>query len=196
MHEKKFDPKKLEKLNNPKRLLDIPPKFIGAKLGIEAVQTVVEIGAGTGFYSVAFWELYHPARLYACDVSETMLDWVRDHVVPRYPGIIPVKTEENVVPLSDGGVDLVFMINLHHELDQPPLILRESYRLLKPGGVLFIVDWKKEEMNEGPPSSIRCTPDQVVGDLEQAGFRDAIIHHDLEKHFLIISKKAIPGQRP
>lgn len=45
--------------------------------------------------------------------------------------------EERAVPLEDGLADLVYMINLHHELEAPEEILNESYRLLKENGKIF-----------------------------------------------------------
>ena len=54
MNDKKFDPKKLQKLNNPQRLMDIPPDFVWEKLHIEKPGVFVEIGAGTAFFSIAF----------------------------------------------------------------------------------------------------------------------------------------------
>ncbi len=50
MSEKKFDSKKIDILNNPKRLRDIPPVDIVNLLGIKQVNTIVDIGAGTGFF--------------------------------------------------------------------------------------------------------------------------------------------------
>jgi len=42
MNDKKFDPKKLEKLNSPQRLVDIPPQFVWDKLGMEKAEVLVE----------------------------------------------------------------------------------------------------------------------------------------------------------
>ena len=52
MDKKKFDPKKLEKLNNLKRLKDIPPDYVLGKLNMEKANILVEIGAGTVFFSI------------------------------------------------------------------------------------------------------------------------------------------------
>jgi len=54
MEEKKFDPKKLLKLNNPERLLDIPTEYIWDKINVVKPDILVDIGAGTGFFSVHF----------------------------------------------------------------------------------------------------------------------------------------------
>ncbi len=189
MHEKKFDPKKLEKLNNPQRLQDIPPAYIWNKLNRYKSDVLIEIGAGTAFFSVAFLQHAKPSKMYACDVSEVMLNWIHDNIVPEFPGIIPVHSEENSVPLGDEIADVVFTINLHHELDNPALILAEAFRTLKPGGSVFIVDWKKQSMAEGPPTDIRCAPEQVMEQLLHAGFKNVDVFDELPKHFLLVGKK-------
>lgn len=189
MHEKKFDPKKLKKLNNPERLQDIPPDYIWEKLHIEEPGVFVDLGAGTGFFSVAFLEKSKSSTIYACDTSEVMIRWINENISPEYPNIIPVKTEELSVPLEDGIADLVFMINLHHELDNPALTVAESYRLLKPGGKIFVADWKQEDMPEGPPAKIRFLPEQVKDHLTGAGFQQVESYNDLQKHFLVVGKK-------
>lgn len=189
MNEKKFDSKKLQKLNNPQRLVDIPPDYVCGKLDVEKPDALVEIGAGTAFFSIAFLERLKPSVLYACDISTVMIDWMKEHVSPRHPDIVPVRVEEHAVPLDDGIADLVFMINLHHELEKPSLSVEESFRILKPGGEIFIVDWKKKEMPEGPPEAIRCLPEEVENQLIQAGFSGVSIVNDLSKHFLVVGKK-------
>ena len=189
MNDKKFDPKKLRKLNDPQRLTDIPPDYIRRKLNIQKPNRLVEIGAGTGFFSIAFLQLFQPSILYACDLSDVMIDWMTENVSPKYPNILPVKTKEDSVPLQDEIADLVFMINLHHELEDPSKTIREAFRLLKPGGEIFIVDWKKEDMAEGPPEEIRCVPEEVKDQLTESGFSSVSIFNELPKHFLVVGEK-------
>ena len=189
MNGKKFDPQKLQKLNNPQRLKDIPPNYIWGKLNIEKTNVLVEIGAGTAFFSIAFLQYAKPTKIYACDLSEVMINWIKENVVPRHPKIVPVKTKEDSIPLDGGIADLVFMINLHHELDNPTMTVQESYRILRPGGNIFIVDWKKKKMTEGPPEQIRCLPEQVNKQLVSAGFKHVDFFNELPKHFLIVGKK-------
>jgi ubiquinone/menaquinone biosynthesis C-methylase UbiE len=190
MEEKKFNPKKLQKLNNPDRLKDIPPDYIQNKLDVETFEILIEIGAGTAFFSQAFLKQLKASTLYACDSSEIMIDWIKENVASKHPNIIAVKNEESSVPLDNGLADLVFMITLHHELENPLLMLKEAHRLLKPDGRIFIVDWKKKEMDDGPPVTIRCSIKDVKAQLVQAGFDNVQTDEDLAKHFLIIGQKS------
>ncbi|MFO7977245.1 MAG: class I SAM-dependent methyltransferase, partial [Bacteroidales bacterium] len=171
MEEKKFDPKKLEKLNDPKRLIDLPPWFIKDRLGPVDPKVILDIGAGTGIYSIAFLDFFPQSRIYACDISATMIEWMQENVVPAYPDITPLEMHENKVPLQDQVADLILMVNLHHELEDPALMLAECRRLLREGGRIAICDWKKEEMDSGPPATIRISARQVEKQLEQAGFK-------------------------
>ena len=189
MSDKKFDPKKLAKLNNPQRLVDIPPEYIQSKLNIKESKTIVEIGAGTAFFSVAFLKQFNPSKVFACDISDSMIDWMQKNISPDYPSIIPIKNRESSVPLDDHTADLVFMIALHHELDNPALILDEACRLLGPGGKVLIVDWKKEEMPQGPPLTIRCRPETIENQLIKSNFKEIQIFKELPKHFVIVGRK-------
>ena len=187
---KKFNPKKLQKLNNPERLKDIPPYVIRDIVGLGSVDVIVDIGAGTGFFSVALLKEFSCQRIYACDLSDDMINWMRENLSEKYPEIIPLKSDETKVPLDSEIADVVVMINLHHELENPDSILKESFRLLRPGGKILIVDWKKEEMDEGPPYEVRCEVDDVAKQLTLAGFENVEIYNTLRKHFIVAGIKA------
>jgi len=189
MHNKKFDPKKLAKLNNPGRLLDIPPEYIAEKLKLGDRAVLVDIGAGTGFFSTAFLRQLNAEKVYACDISGTMLDWMRRNVVAKQPAVVPVQCTESEIPLDDSIAGLVFMLNLHHELERPAEMLAEARRLLKPDGKILIIDWKKADMDEGPPPAIRCSTDEVIAELAAAGFRQIESASSLPKHFMLIAVK-------
>ncbi|MDA8123725.1 MAG: class I SAM-dependent methyltransferase [Deltaproteobacteria bacterium] len=189
MEKKRFDPKKLQVLNDPARLLDIPPEAIWQRLSLDHPEVLVDIGAGTGLFSASFARYVPDGKLYALDIAEVMVDWMKENVCPHYPQIIAMPMKDSVVPLADGVADLVIMINLHHELDKPEAMVAESFRLLKKQGRIAIVDWKKEAVSEGPPAHLRCTPEEVEQQLRQGGFRNVEIYRDLPKHFLVIAEK-------
>ena len=124
---RKFDPKKLAKLNDPKRLEYLNPDVIWGKAELGNPKVLIDIGAGTGFFALLFSNTIKNGKVYACDISEKMLVWMNDNLPTESKNIlIPVKMEENSVPLPDGIADLVYMINLHHELEEPLKMLKES----------------------------------------------------------------------
>lgn len=189
MDDRKFDPKKLAKLNNVQRLKDIPVEWIWKTMDLGNPDVLVDIGAGTGFFSIPFVEMTTRGKVYACDISDVMLDWIRENISPGTPAVIPLKMDETRVNLPSESADFVYMICLHHELDAPMALLKECHRLLKPDGKIAIVDWRKVEMEMGPPVEIRCDTATVEKHLLDAGFIDVHSHLDLEKHFLVGAEK-------
>lgn len=190
MEEKKFDPAKLAKLNDPGRLEDIPPGVIWEKLALKSPKVFVDIGAGTGFFDVALAKNRDNITIYACDISDVMLDWMRRNLAEVEDGtIVPIKMEESAVPLDDAIADLVFMINLHHELDNPPAVIGESYRLLKRDGKLMIIDWKREETPSGPPLEIRVDAETIENQMMNGGFSEVAVHNVLRYHSFVMGVK-------
>lgn len=187
---RKFDPGKLAKLNDPRRIEYLNPDIIWGKTSLVNADVLIDIGAGTGFFAMFFSRKMENGKVYACDISEEMIAWMNDNIPAELRGIvIPVKMEENSVPLADGIADLVYMINLHHELEQPSRILREGHRLLKKGGKLMIIDWKKEETPEGPPIQIRITEETIVSQMLASDFSSVNKYDLLPYHNFLIGEK-------
>lgn len=188
--EKKFDPKKLAKLNDPQRLVYLKPDIIWEKIALENPSVLIDIGAGTGFFALLFSKKLRNGKIYACDISDELLAWMSDNLPSESKGgIIPVKMEETSVPLPDGIADCVYMINLHHELEEPLRILEESRRLLRKGGKLMIIDWKKKKTPEGPPLEIRVTEETIRSQMLSRGFSDIASYSDLPHHNFLVGGK-------
>lgn len=187
---RKFDPKSIDKLNNPERLLRENPDLIWRELGLREPRVLVDIGAGTGFFAIPFARKMLDGTIYACDLQDEMLAWLREHLPSDLrERITLVRMEETRVPLGDGIADLVFMVNLHHELEDRDAIMMESHRLLKKGGAVMVADWKKGETPSGPPQEIRVSGEDIAADLRRAGFRDVTDHPVLPYHNFFTGKK-------
>ncbi|MEF8985013.1 MAG: class I SAM-dependent methyltransferase [Bacteroidales bacterium] len=184
----KFDPEKMEKLNDPERLNDIPPDFIWEKLDVHNPGTLVDLGAGTGFFSLRFARMPGVDKVYALDIADVMVDYMKENIATLHENIEPLKMDESSLPLPDNTAGVLVMINLHHELHEPLKILDECVRVLKPGGKLAIVDWKKKPTDHGPPVEKRYSPQSVSQQLQETSFQSVEIHEDLPGHFLVTAK--------
>ena len=188
---RKFDPAKLAKLNDPKRLKVLNPEVIWAKADLRDPKVLVDIGAGTGFFALPFSKKLKAGKVYACDISEEMIASMEHNLPMESRGvIIPLKMEESSVPLPDNIADLIYMINLHHELEDPIMVTKESLRLLREGGKLIIIDWKKEETPEGPPLAIRVTEETIERQVLACGFTNIKNHVVLPYHNFLVGEKS------
>lgn len=183
----RFDPAKLPKLNDPARFSDLKPDVIWESFGVSDPERVVELGAGTGIFAVEFAERIGRGVIYAVDNEPMMLEWMHGHLAAGLESvIIPTDADVTDVPLPSGSVDLVYSINLHHELDDGVAVLREARRILRPGGVLGVVDWRLEESRPGPPLAHRIGGPAIAQQAEDAGFSQVRVLDVLPRHDVVV----------
>ena len=191
-HGYKFDIAKLDKLRDPERLRYLDPEAIWGVIGRGPPRVLVEIGVGLGFFAIPFARKMSDGIVYGCDLSAEMLDHLRQVLQAEgVTNVTPLRSEEVRVPLADQIADLVLMANLHHELDDPEASLDECRRLLRPGGLLAVIDWKPEETPTGPPVEVRIPSGRVRAQMEQAGFQAVTEHPILPYHYFLTGEK--PG---
>ncbi len=189
MTEKKFDPAKLERLNNPDRLNDLPIDVLFKQINNQKPKIIVDLGAGTGFYSVELAKLFPEALIYSLDISDTLINWMVENIAPKYENIKIMKSQENQLPLNDDFADALIMVNIHHELENPENLLLECRRILKPGGIIVISDWKKQEFPKGPPMEIKIDSRTTTDHLLNAGFSDVLIDESQNYNYIVTGSK-------
>ena len=108
-------------------------------LGREPAQPfgdALEIGAGTGYFSLNLLQLGTIERATATDISQGMLDTLADSA--RRLGLVldRVRADAEHLPLPDQSFDLVFGHAVLHHVPDLGRALEEFHRVLRPGGVL------------------------------------------------------------
>lgn len=186
----KFDISKLERLNDTGRFESLPPRVMWEALGEPSPRVIVEIGAGTGMFAAAFLALAPDATVYAADIEDVMLDWMRDNRPEVATGrLVPLRAEEARVMLPSRVADLVYTVNLHHELVDPRAGYAEAFRLLSPEGQIMVVDWAPRDTPKGPPQEVRASAERIGEMLEAVGFVDVEVHEVLPWHSLVTARR-------
>ena len=107
---------------------------------------VLDIATGAGHTALAFAP--YVSHVTATDITPQMLDQVRRLAGERGLSNITVETADaEALPYDDGCFDLVTCRIAPHHFTDIPLFLRESLRVLRPGGLFALVD------NVVPPGS-------------------------------------------
>lgn len=150
-------------------------------LGLRTGQTVADIGAGSGYYTMRLSPLLGPeGRVIAQDVMPKYLDQLRRRT--RKAGLTNVsfvRGTHSDPRLPAGAVDVALMIHMYHEIAQPYALLARLRASLKPGGRVAIVDLEREPAFHGMPRALLVCEVRAVGyDLEQI--------RDLESGYLAI----------
>ena len=103
---------------------------------------ILDLGAGTGQYTMMLAEAYPEAEITALDPSRTSLNYAKRRSLDAGLNWRCVRSLAEKTGLPDASFDLVTSFILLHEV--PPhitrAILAESFRLLEPGGEIHFSD--------------------------------------------------------
>lgn len=194
----KFNPKNLAKLDSPIRRELLPPFQVLKSIGLTTGVTMLDLGCGTGFFTFPASELIgNQGRVYAVDISAELLDeaqkrWEQFLNQNDSTLLAPVEflqSQENNIPVLDSSIDLILMANVFHELESPQELLQEVKRILRANGRIALIEWKKEEMEWGPPLKERLEPSEVEVALKESGFTDIKILELEPAHYAVIGER-------
>ena len=165
----KFDVKKAGILDNPERMQFLNLEIILDKLELTGEMVIADLGCGTGFFSIPASK--RVKKVFALDIQQEMLDMLLDKIKKeKITNIETLLSEESSIPLPDNSVGLLLMVNVFHELGDKLSILKEVKRVITNKGRLMIIDWKKIEMDIGPPLEERFDEKEVIDICFTNGF--------------------------
>lgn len=189
MHERRFNPENMAKLESPERRKMLPAEKLLDHLDIQDNMSVLDLGAGTGYFAI-------PAAgrtegtIYALDVEPQMLERISERASEQ--GLTNIQLVEGVfehIPLEDQLVDRVIASMVLHETESLEQALREINRVLTPGGRCMCLEWEKVPSEMGPPGHHRIHSDDLKAAFNQAGFQLVKLEHPTEAHYLMIVEK-------
>lgn len=165
-------------------------------LGLSAGMSVADVGAGTGFYSIAMANAVGPkGQVFAVDIAPKFVEHIRD--LSRNVGrdnVSPVLCDGDSVRLAPASIDLAFSSDVYHHFEYPQLTLASIHRALKLNGRWIVIDFERVEgeSREWTMQHVRAGKETVIAEVEQAGFEfvgEKEINGFKENYFLEFRKK-------
>jgi ubiquinone/menaquinone biosynthesis C-methylase UbiE len=123
-----------DKFNSPKNILTNVHR-------IRSGAYVLDYGCGPGNYAIAAAELVGPSGIvYAVDVNPLAIREVQKKANKKGISNIQTLVTDCNTDLPDVSVDVVLLIYVVHDFKNPDSIIRELNRVLKPSGILVVLD--------------------------------------------------------
>jgi ubiquinone/menaquinone biosynthesis C-methylase UbiE len=138
------------------RLFDL----VEPSLHLPEAPRVLEIGAGAGGLSARVQERLRPRRLVATDYDPAQVEVARKALTKRF-GTMPASMELRQadalhLPFEDGSFDCVFAMGVFHHVEARPTefvlrpaALRETRRVLRPGGTFVYTEFTRRKEFRG-----------------------------------------------
>jgi ubiquinone/menaquinone biosynthesis C-methylase UbiE len=147
-------------------------------LAVRAGSTVCEIGAGEGRLAIAAAAVVGEAgRVYANELGDARVRTLREKVAAaKRPQIQVVAGDAQGTHFPEGGCDAVFMRNVYHHFEKPPVMNAAIFAALRPGGRVAVVDFTPPDAEAEDPADRDTdgrhgvTAATVERELKAAGF--------------------------
>ena len=136
-------------------------------LELKPAEVVADIGAGTGYFARRL--AMHAAKVYAVDIDAKLLEIARQKG-PANVQIVLATPDDPKLP--DHAMDTIFFCDVLHHIENRPAYYARLARALKPDGRIVDIDFHKKPTPFGPPEAMRIAEQDVVNELEAAGFRN------------------------
>jgi ubiquinone/menaquinone biosynthesis C-methylase UbiE len=148
------------------------PEQILAHTVLGPGDTVVDIGCGEGFFALPAARIAgNSGKVIGIDINggavSRMLEQARREGLHNVSGIVGSGEETRA---CEGCADLIFFGIDLHDFSDPRKVLHNAREMIKAGGTLCNLDWKKKETPFGPPISKRFDEETAAALIREAGF--------------------------
>jgi ubiquinone/menaquinone biosynthesis C-methylase UbiE len=188
MHRLHSDPKAyIAALEDPKRDAYQKPHEVMEALAVKEGEVIADIGAGSGYFTLRLARhVGDKGRVYAVDVSPDMVRHLNGKI--RDLGVLNVSSilAEPDDPLLPQPVDRFLIVDVWHHIEDQAGYLALMKKQLKPGGQVVMIDFQKKELPVGPPVDMKISREDLLKQMEGAGFRLAKEHTFLPYQYFLV----------
>lgn len=138
-------------------------ELILKELNIFPGEIILDAGCGNGYMSKEFSRILNKSgKVYALDPDKNAIEGLKNETEDT--NIIPILGEiTKTTEIEELSVDLIYLSTVFHGFLKSQIdgFQKEVRRLLKPKGIMAIVEIKKEPTPFGPPLDIRFSPQEL-----------------------------------
>ncbi len=159
-----------EWLNRPGRIQEERPDEVVSNMGLAADHVVADIGAGSGYFSFRIAKLVPQGKVLAVDIQQEMLDIIeRRKAEEKVSNVEGVKGEIDDPNLPVNSIDAAIMVDAYHEFSHPFEMIEGIYDALRPGGRIFLLEYRGEDDSVPIRPLHKMTEVQVVKEMSVFG---------------------------
>ncbi len=146
------------------------PDAVVAALHLAGSETLVDVGAGSGYFTFRFAKALPKGKVIATDIDPEMIRHIHHKVLTDGIANVKVVLTDPKDPRVDRAADVVFVCDVVHHVDGREAWLRKLAAEMKPGAKLVVIEFKEGKLPEGPPEAVKIPKAKLVSLLESAGF--------------------------
>lgn len=153
----------------------VVPEVVATHFHIREGDQVADLGAGGGFFLKVLSKSVGPnGKVYACEIQKSLVEKLGE--TARLQGLLNIVPlwcdleEVRGIKISDSQLDAAILVNTLFCFEKKDVALTEFRRILKPGGVLHVIDWADSFGGLGPQPSQVVTKEAAIALVESQGY--------------------------
>jgi FkbM family methyltransferase len=155
-----------EWLNRPGRIQEEMPDAVVENMNLAPEHVVADIGAGSGYFSFRIAKKVPNGKVLAVDIQPEMLAIIEDtkkaEGVDNIEGVLGQIDDPN---LPANSIDAAIMVDAYHEFSHPFEMINGIYNALRPGGRIFLLEYRGEDASVPIRPLHKMTEEQVVKEM-------------------------------
>jgi ubiquinone/menaquinone biosynthesis C-methylase UbiE len=159
-------------LEDPQRDSYQMPDAVVRALALRPQALVADVGCGPGYFTRRLAVAVPDGVVFAVDVEPRQLDRLNEHLTTDgLTNVIPILAPTGDPRLPPGRLNLILVVDTYHHFEDRPRYLAKLAHALRPDGRLVVIDFHKRELPVGPPVEHKIAREQVLEEMQAAGFR-------------------------
>ncbi len=155
---------------------------------------VADIGAGTGIFTRQFADVVgQDGQVFAVDIAQKFLDHIdKTNRETGRKNVQSVLCSADDTKLLANTIDVAFICDTYHHFEFPIKTMTSLFAALKPGGRVFVIDFKRieGESTDWTMKHVRAGQEVFEAEILSCGFRKVREHYKLlkENYFVEFEK--------
>ncbi len=135
-------------------------------LKLTDLNNIIDIGCGEGDFAIALSKNTNIKNIFALDIHSESIEKLKEKIEKeKITNITPLNEDFTAqTSISDNTIDAAIFINVMHGFyvnQETDKAIKELKRILRPSGMVIIVDFKKIQTPSGPPLSERLSAKEL-----------------------------------
>lgn len=177
-----------ESFENPGRDKWQLPDSVVAALAVRDDLVIADIGSATGYFPVRFARACPKGQVIGADIEAEMVWYLnersRREAIPNLVSVLAAPDDPHLPTF----VDLVFLCNTYHHIDDRVDYFTRLKNQLRPGGRVAVVDFRPASPR-GPRHKL--PPDVIESEMSDAGYALVDSYEFLpDQYFLVFAEKS------
>lgn len=144
-------------------------------IDVKPGSSFLDLACGAGRYTIELAKIIgEEGIVYAVDLWKEGIEALNNEIEAQNINNIRTMVADisKKIPLEENSIDACLMATIVHDLSENAreASIREIVRILKPGGMLNIIEFKKIDRGPGPPMNIRMQEEEVESVVSMHGF--------------------------